>query len=143
MSGLFKQTIKRGLYLFASILLATQSLMPLTAAANPPSTPADVCPNTDGSWTKYDNWADTKKSQTHDAGDNKIIAEVCIKGGSEKITYLADELGEDVCWRVEGIGTQQATVSENWEGDDKDLIVKIFHTLLLELKPSQIPLQLH
>lgn len=98
-------------------------LIPAQAAGKPEDNTnpnaAETCPETGGDWVKYDNWPDEQKEQTHNAGVGYKVSEVCIKdGGKDILEYGADIIGD--CFEVEGLGTGSATVSEVWEGDEKD-----------------------
>lgn len=98
---------------------------------------ADTCPNTGNGWVKYDDWDDSKKSQLHDAGFGYIVTEVCVKGGQNIYTFTGD--GQMFCWSVQGIGTQSATASENWVGDDKGSDCKDISHASFKVGPLSTP----
>lgn len=96
--------------LFLVIALFSFSLVKDVNAGN-----SNVCPS-GGDWIKYD-VGDPFKKKTYTVDTDKIISEVCVKGGGVREFFVED--GVQSCWRVAGIETNSATVRETWIGDNK------------------------
>lgn len=120
-------------------LLPTATVIPTdTVSVTPTDKPGqEVCPNTGNGWTKYDNWADEKTEQSHDAGLGYVVTEVCVKGSTD-IHYFTED-GEKFCWEVEGIGKQVATASETWANANAAAVIPCHDISHASFKVALVP----
>ena len=92
-----------------------------------PTAAADTCPSGNG-WHKIE-WVDGDLMLAFDAGSGNIVTQVCVKGGQNLIFFHED--GEDMCFLVEGIGTQIVLVEEDFLSQQSPKCKDISHTSFL------------
>lgn len=82
-------------------------------------------------WEKIDG-----SEPTYNAGSGKVISQICVKGGTDKVFFTVD--GDDTCWMVTGIGTQYGYAKKIGKGSEcKDISHASF--LVIDSTPSPTP----